>query len=284
MKIVAAVCALAALGIVGPAMADQWSVSQNGSLLQINYGTVANSPEYAVLDLSSSYFRMNYGPTSGWGTSIDTMPSYWAGGNLFQGYGVAATTATNGPDLVLTLDGASNTLSTHETITLSAPSNNSISAVVSATTSGSVQLDARPGEAFKPVFLSSMHDSATSWDASHPFVGSTTYNFPAGGWIVPPTPPAVDTRFGLLGGTSAWKTNAPSVFVDFANPIQVAGWLTTDGNPNDDNVGFWGASDAVMSSWNYRLTVNGATAVPEPSLMALLAAGILTRVRRKTIR
>lgn len=277
---------LLALGISSAALADDWSVNQNGNLLEISYGSNGNYPQYAVLDLASSYFRMNYGPTSGWGTSIDTMPSYWSGGNLYQGYGVGASSAVNGGELVLTVDGTSNTLATHETITLSAPSNNSITAQVAAAVTGDIQLDNRPGEAFKPVFLSSMHDSDTSWDASAPFVGSTQYAFPSGGWIIPPTPQVVDTRFGLLGGTSTWKTNAPTVTVDFAQPIQVAGWLTTDNNPNDDNVGFWGASDTVMHSFSYKLTVNGATAVPEPSTLlvaGIAAMGFLRKSKRRAV-
>jgi len=38
-------------------------------------------------------------------------------------------------------------------------------AKVNASTSGSVLIDSRPGEAFKPVFLSSMRVSDTQWDA-----------------------------------------------------------------------------------------------------------------------
>lgn len=283
MKIIVRTFAVVAISTAfNAANADQWVVNHNGNHLDISYGSNGNFPQYAVLDLSSSYFRMNYGPTSGWGTSIDTMPSYWSGGNLFQGYAVNATYATSNGNLVLTVDGTSNTLATHETITISAPNNNAIKAAVAATLTGAIQLDTRPGEAFKPVFLSSMHESPTSWDASKAFVGHTVYPFPTGGWIVPPTPQAIDTRFGLLGGTSAWKTNAPAVTIDFTGKTQVAGWLTTSNNPNDDNVGLWAASDSVLHSWNYNITVNGATAVPEPgTLLALSAGAVFFRSGRK---
>src|SRR5579863_3033841 len=49
---------------------NTWSVSQNGNLLQIGYGSGTSFPQYAALDLSSSYFRMVYSMASQWGTSI----------------------------------------------------------------------------------------------------------------------------------------------------------------------------------------------------------------------
>jgi len=271
-------------GVFRTAATQQWFTSQSGSLLQFNYGTTNNAPQYGVLDLSSSYLRMNYGPASGWGTSIDTMPSYWSGGSYYQGYGVTATTKSSGADLILTVDGNSNGLAIHETITVDPPSNNSIIANVATTVTGTVTLDNnRPGEAFKPVFLSSMNDSSTVWDASAPFVGSQTYGFPSSGWIISPSDEVTGTQFGLLGGTSTWKTNAPSVTITLPTPLQVAGWLTTDSNPNDDNVGFWVASATVLPSWSYEIDVSNATSpAPEPCSIVGLGLGVvaLTRVRR----
>src|SRR5437763_1498625 len=78
---------------------NQWFTSLNGAQLQINYGTASNHPQYGVLDLNSSYLRLVYGTTSGWGTSIDTMPCYWSGGALFQGYPVTANTQISGKNL-----------------------------------------------------------------------------------------------------------------------------------------------------------------------------------------
>lgn len=261
------------------AFADQWYVNQNGSLLEISYGTSGNQPQYAALDLNSSYLRLNYGPSSGWGTSVDTMPIFWSGGSLFQGYGVNYSTQTVGPNLEITLDGSEDGLSTHETVTIAPPSGNSITADVSASTTGTVALDSRPGEAFKPVFLSSMYDSPTVWDASDAFAGSSSYAFPSGGWIVGPSPVVSESVFGLHGGTSTWKTNAPTMTVTFPNPIQVAGWLTTDSNPNDDNVGYWAASDTVLSSWNYQLRASAA--VPEPATMILVGGALTLAIRKK---
>ena len=263
------------IGVFHTAAADQWFTSRSGSLLQFNYGTASNAPQYGVLDLNSSYLRMNYGPTSGWGTSIDTMPSYWSGGTLHQGYGVLASTQTSGVDLILTVDGTSNGLTIHETITVAPPGNNSIVANVAASLTGSVTLDSnRPGEAFKPVFLSSMNESSTVWDTSAPFAGSQTYGFPSGGWIISPSAEVMGTQFGLLGGTSTWKSNAPTVAITLQTPLQIAGWLTTDSNPTDDNVGFWAASATVLPAWNYEIDVNNTTAPPAPEPCSVLALGL----------
>ena len=243
--------------------ADQWSVSYNGNILQAGYGTASSSPQFVALDLASSYLRMNYGPPSGWGTSIVTMPSYWSGGTYRQGYAVSESHQVVGANLVLSLHGVSTALSTDATITFFPPNNGVFQALVQATTTGTVQLDNRAGEAFKPLMLSSMHESAANWDASAPYVGSVQYSFPNGGWIISPSALVSGDRFGLLGGSSSWKPNAPAVDIKLAAPMQIAGWLNTDNNPNDDNVGYWSASTSVLPSWSYVVTVSNATAPPE---------------------
>src|SRR5947207_5417377 len=55
-----------------------WSVSRNGNILQIGYGSGASFPQYSALDVNSAYFRLNYGPGSGWGTSIILLPAFWS--------------------------------------------------------------------------------------------------------------------------------------------------------------------------------------------------------------
>lgn len=244
-------------------LGDQWFVSYTGpnnSLMEIGYGTAGNQPQYAALDLSSCYLRMVFGLSSGWGTSIITMPSYWSGGIYHQGYPVLESHQIVGANLVLTLRGTSSSLSIFETITFQPPGGNELRATVQASVTGSVQLDNRAGEAFKPVMLSSMHDSGTSWDASAPFYDTTVRTFPGGGWIIAPNPPVTATQFGLLGGTSQWKTNAPTVTIALSDAMQIAGWLNTDNNPNDDNVGFWAASSNVVPTWTYEIIADNATA------------------------
>src|SRR5438477_10587397 len=55
-----------------------WSVTQNGNILQIAYGSGTSFPQYGALDLTSSYMRLVYGPDSGWGTSFILLPSFWS--------------------------------------------------------------------------------------------------------------------------------------------------------------------------------------------------------------
>ena len=57
--------------------------------------------------------------------------------------------------------------------------------------------------------------------------------------------------FGLRGGTSDWEINASTIEVALAQPMQVTGWVTRSSNPNDDNVGFWAASDQIIRKWQY---------------------------------
>ncbi|HEY7615848.1 MAG TPA: hypothetical protein VH744_03520, partial [Terriglobales bacterium] len=75
---------------------------------------------------------------------------------------------------------------------------------------------------------------------------------PASGWMI--DPPATGTVFGLTGGTSSWKTNAPTMELTFPASQTVTGWVTSSSDPNDDNVGFWAASDSVVSSFTYDIT------------------------------
>ena len=231
-----------------------WSVSRSGNILQIGYGSGASFPQYGALDVTSGYFRLNYGPGSGWGTSIILLPAFWskascAPGGYCQGAPVTPTWSVEGGNLALTITGTIGGLNVTTSVLLSPPAKNSITAQVSTSVHGSVVLDNRPGEAFKPVMLSSMHDSSTQWDASSAYAGSSTFSFPASGWII--QPPVDAQGFSLLGGTSSWKTNAPTIQVTLDRSLQVSGWVNADTNPNDDNVGFWSATNTVLSSWSY---------------------------------
>jgi hypothetical protein len=239
-----------------------WSVTQNGNILQIAYGSGNYFPQYGALDLTSSYLRLVYGPSSGWGTSIILLPSFWSQSSCqpdpCQGAPVTATQQIKGVNLVLTITGTIGGLHVTSIVTLSPPTTNSITANVKTTTTGQVKLDHRPGEAFKPVMLSSMHDSSTQWDTQQAYAGSQTFSIPASGWIV--HPPVNALNFGLVGGTSSWKTNAPTIAIVLNQSRQVTGWVTQDSNPNDDNVGYWCATNKVLSSWSFN-----ATAEPGPS-------------------
>jgi hypothetical protein len=58
----------------------------------------------------------------------------------------------------------------------------------------------------------------------------------------------------VQGGTSSWKTRAPTIEVILIKRCVVTGWLTADTNSNDDNAGFWCAASKVLTSWIYTLT------------------------------
>jgi hypothetical protein len=49
---------------------QSWSLRVRGTVLEVFYGTGGSAPQYAALHLDSSYFRLNYGPGSSWGTSV----------------------------------------------------------------------------------------------------------------------------------------------------------------------------------------------------------------------
>jgi hypothetical protein len=91
------------------------------------------------------------------------------------------------------------------------------------------------------------------WDSPAAFVGSQPFALPEEGWIVRPAQPA--TLWGLRGGSSSWKTNAPAVEISMDRSLPVTGWVTKKTDGNEDNVGLWTASDQVLSSWQYRVRV-----------------------------
>lgn len=194
---------------------------------------------------------MTFGQGSGWGTSVVILPSFWSGGTYYQGARTNASWRTEGADLVISFSASVSALAVSGQVRLQPPSADSLVATVTVTVDGNVAVDARPGEAFKPVFLSSMHVGANVWDTSSAFVEAQTVQIPDEGWIIQPAPTAV--LFGLRGGTSSWKTNAPTVEVAMDRSVQVTGWVTRSSNPNDDNVGFWAASSELLRTWQYRL-------------------------------
>jgi hypothetical protein len=246
-----------------PGLPPTWVValSEIEDILQIAYGSGTNYPQYGALHLTDGSFRLNYGPTSGWGTSAILPPVFWSHGHLYQGTHVTATSEGRGPNLVLSIRGKIARLAVSIVVQLSPPSDGSILAHVTTTLRGNVRLDTRPGEAFKPVMLSSMHVSPTEWDTQEAWfmsaASSTCHSvaLPPGGWIMPPQPPVVASTFGLLGGTSQWKLNAPTIAVELDRPLQITGWVTPCKDPNDNNVALWAASRSLMSSWSYTITV-----------------------------
>jgi hypothetical protein len=232
--------------------AQTWSINQKGdSLVEIGYGSGIDFPQYAALYLKSSYFRMNYGPGSGWGTSVVLLPCLWHDSFYYQGAPITASWKVDASALLISISGTISNLQVEGEVCLLPPVTDLISASVNMNVNNTEALDIKPGEAFKPVMLSSNHVSADSFDCQLAYVNSVFYAIPTEGWIN--HPPAVGKIFGLMGGTSRWKTNAPTVEVDFGQDISITGWVTKSHNPNDDNVAFWVASDSVLFSWHYTI-------------------------------
>ena len=240
-----------------------WLVTEVDDELHIAYGSDVDFPQYGLLHLDSGFFRLNYGPASGWGTSVILLPALWSDGVYHQGAPVDATWQVEGAELILTVTGTIASLDVSLTVRLYPPVRNlRILADIEATIEGSAPLDHRPGEAFKPVMLSSMHISATQWDTQAACAAAQSYAIHEDGWII--WPHVVDQTFGLIGGTSEWKVNAPSVLIELAEPMTITGWVTPSEDPNDDNVGFWAASDSVLSSWSYRIYTSSVEKCTDP--------------------
>lgn len=233
----------------GGGVGNAWLAVVNGNTVQISYGSGTDFPQYAALHLDSSYLRLIPTRNSGWGTSVILLPALWTGGSYYQGAPVTVTAAPAGDDLIINFNGTIAGLQVQGQVQLSPPDATGLRAVVAVVTTGGPALDNRPGEAFKPVMLSSMHISPTQWDTQSGFVGVQNVPLPANGWIL--NPPVDGTVFGLTGGTSAWKANAPTVEITLDQPRPITGWVTASADPNDDNIGFWAASDTVPANWSY---------------------------------
>jgi hypothetical protein len=233
-------------------LAPYWSVTQKGNLLEIAHGRDGHFPQYAALHLESGYFRLNYGPESGWGTSVVLLPSFWSGGRLHQGAPVQASWTPVCGQLVVDVAGTISGLSANTAVRLNPPAGDSITAAVTVRTRGDMPLDNRPDEAFRLVALSSMRIAADTWDARSAFLGDRPLAIPESGWIV--RPPLRGTRFGLVGGTSTWKRNAPTIEIVLEDRRAISGWVTPRRDQTEDNVGLWAATEGVAREWRYRIT------------------------------
>ncbi|MFC2149665.1 hypothetical protein ACFLQ8_03085 [Candidatus Auribacterota bacterium] len=227
-----------------------WEARRRGAILEIYYGRSGGKAQYAALHLDSSYFRMIYGPGAGWGTSVILMPSFWTGGRLCQGADIGYDWSTSGTDAIIDFEGNISGLQVRGKIRLFPPKKNKFIARVDVSVSGNVKLDRKhKREAFKPLMLSSMRVSEDKWDTDKAFVGKFTYKIPKNGWIK--RIPSNGKVFGLEGGSSRWKRNAPTIKIILEKPMRISGWVTKSSNPNDDNVGLWVRSRTLMRSWKY---------------------------------
>jgi hypothetical protein len=233
---------------------DSWAVDTTNSVWTIAFGSGRSFPQYGALDTASGYLRLIPNAQSNWGTSVVIFPSFWSGGVYYQGTTIMASHSLSGNNLVIDFTGNLAGLSVEGRLTIFPPYQqiNAQVDIISAT--GNMVLDNRPGEAFKLAMLSSMHISESQWDSQSALVGSQSYALPASGWII--APPGSGAVFSLTGGTSSWKTNAPTMELAFPTNQTITGWVTSSSDPNDDNVGFWAAADSVISSYTYNITAS----------------------------
>ncbi len=240
-------------GLYVPVEWGSWSVASRGDLIEIGFGRDTSFPQYAAIHADTGYLRVNHGPGSDWGTSIVLPPSFWAHGRYYQGAVTALTWRSEGSLLRVAFCAAISSLRTRGEVRLKAPFTNEMSCGVEVHVHGSVDLDDRAGEAFKPVMLSSMHVSEDLWDVQSIGVDAKRFAIPENGRIVRPA--ARGRCIVLAGGRSDWKKHAPSIKIELDRRLPVTGWKTVSSNPDDDNIGVWAATDHVLRSWRYAVTV-----------------------------
>jgi len=275
----AALCLSALFGTC--AHAQTWGISNKvnsggDASISISYGSPQTGyPECAEFDMVSSYFRLSPDSSTAWASSIILNPPYWSSNVYHQGGALTlqSHSVVNG-NLVLNFTGIDGSLSTASVVTIHPPaiSTNGTAAVdairadVSVSVTGSVVLDPQhPGEAFKVVAVSSMHDSNTVWDNQYVQTGSgQIFNYPDTDSLFIPNGAVTASSFLLQGGISSWQTQssggraAPtiSITLDKARPILAHDDAIT--NPNGDNIEVWAASDndgeTVQSNWTYSVT------------------------------
>ncbi len=233
--------------------AGAWSVIQRGFELRMLFGGADSRAQHAALHLDSSYLRLCPSPDSGWGTSAILLPAFWTRGQLLQGAAVAVSWAAKGKDLLLEARGRVALLDVDLEVGITQPTDGRLSARVGARARGEVRPDQREGEAFRMVTLSSMRIDDRHWDARSAYADDRALSLDRPGWIVDARSGLHASRFGLVGGTSEWKRNAPTVEVALDRPRVVGGWLSRSSDPNGDNVSLWCATRTVQDAWSYTI-------------------------------
>jgi len=229
-----------------------WSVSRRGQLIEAGFGLGTHFPQYLALHTDSGFLRLNGGRGSDWGSSVALLPPLWEAGRYAQGGPVAVTWQAGRSTSILSFSGRMSSLRVHGEVHLRDPRPEGFACDVFVSIAGGARLDRRPGEAFKPVFVSSMHIGDDRWDVQSVCVDARRYAMPERGWIVEPV--VQGRRIVLNGGASRWKRRAPSLDFDLDECMAIAAWKSPSSDPNDDNVGIWAAADHVPRDWHYVIT------------------------------
>lgn len=231
-----------------------WHVTQRKRVLRVAYRVGEfNIPQYCALHLDSSYFRLCPSVVCGWGTSVVLLPAFWSHGRLLQGAPVTVEWEAIGDDLHLYARGKVGRLDVDLDLTLDPPSLGHIIARVHGQSRGEMPLDQRPGEAFRLVTLSSMRVADHLWDACIAYADDKHFEIDRNGWFLPTEPVLQAREFGLVGGTSKWKVNAPTIGIALDRPRQIAGWRTPSDCTSDDNLSLWAAETTSEQTWDYTI-------------------------------
>lgn len=232
-----------------------WSVIQREFELRLSYADGGGRAQFGALHLDSSYLRLVPSRDSGWGTSIVLLPALWSHGQLIQGSGVAVYWTVAGERLRLAGRGRIGLLVVDLEVEVSPPADGRLSARVNARVGGKMHLDRREGEAFRLVTLSSMRVSERLWDAKAAYADDHRAALGRSGRIFGASASVLAKQLGLVGGTSEWKPNAPSVEIDLDRRRRVGGWLTPGRDPSGDNVSLWVATSTIARAWSYTIHV-----------------------------
>lgn len=232
-----------------PSAARSWSLRRRGRIAEVGYGGGTHFPQYAALHTESGFLRLNYGPGAAWGTSIVVLPSFWCAARYYQGAPLSLDWRIDGRELVLSFTARISSLRAQGEVRLQPPARNCLSGTVSVELEGRLELDRRPGEAFKLVAFSSMHISDGVWDVSSVQIDARSFPIPRDGWLM--RQPVPGRLLVARGGSSVLKTNAPTLELQMDRRRTMTGWVTPTTDSNDDNVSAWVASDHAVPSWRY---------------------------------
>ncbi|MCC6143241.1 MAG: hypothetical protein IT368_05495 [Candidatus Hydrogenedentes bacterium] len=249
---------LIAVGLFGcPATPGTWAWHLNGDILEIAYGNPdAGWPQLAAIHLSTSALRMIPNAESGWGPTIYLAPSLWTDDGASDQYHLGAPVTVEVSDesstLVLKTAGNIAGLGFSNTVRFFRPMDSGFLAHITTTTTGIVDLADRPLEAFQPVHAATMRILDNQWDSQAVNIGEQEYPLPLDGQVLA-LPGITAKEFLLVGGDSAWKTNAPNIQVFLDRPLLLNGWANASTDPNDDNIGFWGAAEEILDQWEFSI-------------------------------
>lgn len=235
-----------------PPPTSLWSV-KDGAVIEIGYFINGRYPQIFALHKNDGAMRLTYLPDGSWGTSVYPL-GYWHDGyvkgitiNKFDYH-------EQGSNLVLELTASTQDIDTiNYIIVLYPPRDNSTRARVEMAVSNTIELDNRPiqGEAFQLAVLASMNIGNNLWDAKQAYAGVTVVDTPDSEFIFDNV--IRTTEFGLIGGTSDWKENAPTIKIISDRDVYIQGWVTPSADPDDDNIGMWGGLDEMVLSWSYEV-------------------------------